>query len=138
MPQKDRAGGGVSISSGRDTKIGGDVVGRDKVTGAGSEAEALARIFDDIRICIEKRPDDPNVDKQELNDTVTKIEQEAAKGDAANGEKVKRWLTFLASMADDIFEVTVSTLTSPVLGISKAIQLIAKRARDEYSKQPSR
>lgn len=134
MPQKENTRqGGVSIS-GRDINIKGDVVGRDKITRTGPEAESLAGKFREIHLLIDKRPDDPNVDKDELKETVNKIEQEAAKGPAANEKKVERWLTFLASMADDIFDVTVSTLTSPVLGISKAIQLIAKRARSEYAK----
>lgn len=137
--QKERGGrsGGVSISGGSVT-VGGDVVGRDKVTattyGIGAEGLAeLSRQFAQIKKQIDERPADPTVDKGELKGTVEQIEQEVQKGEAANPGKVERWLRFLAEMADDIFQVTVATLSHPVAGVAKAVQLIARRAGEEQA-----
>ncbi|HET7087077.1 MAG TPA: hypothetical protein VFL17_00355 [Anaerolineae bacterium] len=126
--------GGVNI--GGSATVGGDVVGRDKITTTthGVDAGALAELvkqFAAIDRQIDARAEDPNVDKSELKDTVKKIEEEVKKGEEANPSKVERWLKFLADMAGDIFEVTAATLTNPAAGVGKAIQLIAKKAREE-------
>ncbi|MGH2593401.1 MAG: hypothetical protein ACRDGG_07805 [Anaerolineae bacterium] len=130
--------GGVEISGGN-VSVGGDIVGRDKITttttqgvDAGAMAELLKQ-FAQINRQIDQRPEDPNLDKAELKDTVAKIQDEVKKGEEANPTKVERWLKFLAGMADDIYQVTVSTLANPALGIGKAIQLIAKKAKEEQA-----
>jgi hypothetical protein len=128
--------GGVSFGMGSKVTVHGDVVGRDKVTTtthgiSGDQLAELVKQFSTINKQIDTRPDDPNVDKDELKDTVKKIEEEVKKGEEANPTKVERWLKFLGGMADDIFQVTAATLASPVAGISKAIQLIAKKAKEE-------
>lgn len=134
MADEKKIEGGVNI--GGSAKVGGDIVGRDKVTttthgiGAGELAE-LVKQFAAINQRIDARPADPNVDKEELKETVNKIEEEVKKGEEANPTKVERWLKNLAGMADDIFQVTVATLASPVAGIGKAVQLIAKKAKEE-------
>ena len=116
---------GINIK-GRTINIGGDVVGGNKIVnnyGATDE-------FKKIRKLIEKRRNDPAVDKKEIKNTVDNIENEVKKGDKANPVKVERWLKFLASMADDIFQVTTATLANPVAGVAKAVQLVAKKAKE--------
>lgn len=127
--------GGVSISAGSVT-VGGDVVGRDKITttthSVGAEGLAqLSRQLAHIKQQIDERPADPTVDKDELKGTVERIEREVRKGEAANPARVERWLRFLAEMADDVFQVTVAALSHPAAGVAKAVQLIAQRAREE-------
>ena len=127
--------GGVNIDGGH-VSVGGDIVGRDKITANSSglglaDWKELTAQFAQIRQKIDARPEDPNVDKSELADTVNKIQEEVKKGPEANSTKVERWLRFLAGMSDDIFEVTVATLANPVVGAAKAIQLIAKKAQAE-------
>ena len=70
-------------------------------------------------------------EKQELKDTVKKIEEEVKKGEEAKPEKVERWLKFVAGMSNDILQVTAATLTNPVAGVAKAVQLIAQKAQQE-------
>lgn len=122
--------GGVNID--RSTvRVGGDIVGGDKLTTRSLGPHDLARIerqFAAIYQLIEQRPADPDLDKAELKATVAQIEAEVKKGDAANPTKVERWLRFLAGMADDVAQVTIAALAHPVAGVAKAIQLIAKRA----------
>lgn len=134
MPREKKTEGGVKITADRVT-VGGDVVGRDKITTTtcGPDTGALVELAQQFALIYERidaRPEDPNVDKAELRETVHKIEEEVRKGEEANPSKVERWLRFLAGMADDIFQVTVATLASPIGGIAKAIQLIAQKAKE--------
>lgn len=124
-------GGGVNINNSSVT-VGGDLIGRDKITSSrhvrtDRDLEKLLEQFSQIRKKIDQRAEDPNVDKDELRTLVQNIEQELKKGEAANSNKVERWLKFLAEIADDIFQVTVATLTHPVAGVAKAIQLVAQQ-----------
>ena len=119
---------GIHIESGRDSNIHGDVVGGDKITTYNSEF--LVKQFAQIQEKIDQRTDDPQVDKTELKNLVENVEKEVKKGDEANRGKVERWLRFLAEMADDVFQVTAATLANPLAGVTKAIQLIAQKAKD--------
>ena len=121
-------GGGVQVT-------GGDFVGRDQVVHGdkvhGVGGDELAKLFKEIYKQIEERPEDPDVDKEELAETVEKVEKEAAKGEKANPTKVERWLKFLGGMAPDILKVTAAALANPVAGVGTAIGLIAEKARAE-------
>jgi hypothetical protein len=99
-----------------------------------TQTEPLAEAFRAIRQQIEARPADPNVEKEEIQDTVKRIEAETRQGDAANPDRLERLLLTLGGMADDIFQVVAATLTSPALGIAKTIQLIAQKAKEERAK----
>ncbi len=148
--KKDTSGG---IHFGDHTQITGDVVGGDKtqiITGegvgvgsgakvavdkpSGISGDELAELFAAIYQKIEARPVKPDVDKEEIKETVQKIEAEANKGSEANDEKVARWLKNLLMMAPDIFEVTVASLINPVSGIGTALRLVAERAQKEAKK----
>jgi len=151
--------------TGRDRIVHGDVVSGDKVAGdkvGGDQIQAgdisgtgiaigrgarasvtqgvsgndVAALFAAIKQQIDARPEDPNVDKDELNELVQNIEQENAKGEQANPSKVERWLGYLASMADDIYAVTVEALKSPAAGISAVVRKIAAKARGETGAAP--
>jgi hypothetical protein len=150
MPNKksggDEDGGGVNIS-GNHVNVGGNVAGRDQhitttnTTTHGISGNDLAKLleqFQHINKQIEAQPEDPNVDKAEVKETVEKIQEEVKKGEEANPTKVERWLMNLGAMSDDIFQVTAATLTNPVLGVAKAIQLIAAKAKEEKAKQDAK
>ncbi len=125
--------GGVNINDSTIT-TGGDIVGRDKTTSYGVDARELAELvrqFAQIKQKIDQRAEDPDLDKPELKNVVESIEQEVKKGEAANPTKIERWLRFLGEMADDIFQVTVATLTNPAAGVAKTIQLIAQKVKKE-------
>ncbi len=131
-------------------KVLGDKVGGDKITvgdvsgtgvAIGREARAtvtqglggddIAKLFASVYRRIEARPEDPDVDKAELTETVQKIEREVSKGEQANPKKVERWLRTLALMAEDIFEVTAACLTSPAAGIATVIRKVVDKAKEE-------
>lgn len=135
--------GGINIStSGGTVTIGGDVVGGDKIVTAtnittgisGGELVELLKQFAEINRRVDARSADPKIDRDELKDTVRRIEEEVKKGERADPDKVERWLTFLASMADDIFQVTAATLVNPAAGVARAIQLIAQKAMGSRSR----
>jgi len=139
--EKSGQSGGVNISGGSgNISVGGDVVGRDKVTTTtttitygigGDQLAQLMQGFKQVNDKIDKLPDKDEDEKQELKETVKKIEEEVKKGEEAKPEKVERWLKFVAGMSNDILQVTAATLTNPVAGVAKAVQLIAQKAQQE-------
>ena len=129
----DLVGGNKTVTQ----TTGGDIVGGDKITTTTAQAQQLDQAFREIHQKIAARPPDPKVDKDEIEDTVKRIEAESRKGEEANTDRLERWLLTLGGMADDIFQVVVATLANPALGLAKAIQLIAQKAKAERAKTQS-
>jgi hypothetical protein len=130
-------------------KVAGDKVSGDKITtgnitgssgiaiGRGAQATATtglsgtdaAQLFQAIYAQIQARPEDPSVGKEEIQEKVEKIEQEAKAGAQANEGKIGRWLRELAGMAPDIFDVTVACLTNPLAGFAEVVKKVAAKAK---------
>jgi phage-related protein len=100
---------------------------------SGIGSKELSELFSAIYQKIETRSLDPAVEKGEITDQVKRIESEVARGEKAEPVKVERWLRNLAAMAPDIVDVTLAALTSPIAGISMAIQKIAQKVKKELS-----
>lgn len=134
----DQAGGNLSktgdISGSVGVAVGSDI---DLSVSQGLKGGDLAALFAAVYQRIEDRPKDPDVDKEELTETVQKIEDEAAKGEDANPNKVNRWLKNLTTMAPDIFEVTLACLTNPAAGIAAVIRNVAEKAKEGSEAQDS-
>jgi hypothetical protein len=120
--------GGINISGGK-VSIGGDIVGRDKIVHANS-AEFIHQQFAQIYNQIAALPDGVPDKSPEVLKAVKVIEGEVKKGEAAKPSIIRRQLQFLAGMSDDILDVVAATLTNPLAGLTKTIQLIAKKARE--------
>ncbi len=135
-PKRDRDQiGGDKISIGNISNSQGVAIGRGaqvKVQ-SGIGAKEIAELFIPIYQHIDSRPPDPLVEKEEITDQVKRIETEVATGEKAEPSKVERWLRNLATMAPDILEVTLGALTSPIAGVSLAIQKIAQKMKEEFS-----
>jgi RNA polymerase subunit RPABC4/transcription elongation factor Spt4 len=124
------AGGGV---------VTGDVAGTGIAIGHGAQAsvteglrgQEIAELFKGIYATIESRPEDPDVDKQDLAHAVRQIETEAQKGEAANPSKVRRWLSFLADAAPDVLDVAAAVLLNPVTGAASALRKVAEIVQRE-------
>jgi hypothetical protein len=99
----------------------------------GASSADLTRLFELVHERIQARPADPNVDQEELVQTVESIRSEAAKGEQANPSKIERWLKGLAGVAPDIFDVTVASLTSPAAGVAAAVRTLADRVGKQAS-----
>jgi hypothetical protein len=129
-------------SGGNSISVGGNVSGSNIVMGnhntvtqsVNTQANEIANYFEVIYRQIETRQEDPQVDKEEIVETVQRIEQETAKGEEANPAKVDRWLSTLSDMAPDIGEVVLSTLTNPAAGIATVIRKIAEKAKEASQK----
>ncbi|HYN87464.1 MAG TPA: caspase family protein [Ardenticatenaceae bacterium] len=158
-------GGGAYISG--NVHVGGDFVGRDKITygdevrgnkvggdkirvgditgsqgvaigraaaasvSSGLRGEELGLLFAAIYRQIEAGPDRATMDKDELRETVKRVETEVAKGEQANADRVARWLRTLADAAPDILDVTVTALLNPAAGVAAVIRLAAEKVRSE-------
>ena len=96
----------------------------------------LAAKFLEIYQQIDRRPEDPNVDKDEIARTVKDVETEAGK-DEPNTSKITRWLSSLTNMAPDILPVAVASLLDPSAGVAtgvcKIAQKILERSNSDYS-----
>ena len=127
----------ITISGDADGQIAvGNQITQSQVTGTGPADAALAELlkqFQAIGQRIETLPAAPDV-KEDLKTNVQRIEAEVKKGDKADPSKVERWLINIGAMSDDIFQVMVATLTNPVLGVVRAIQLIGVKAKEEKAK----
>lgn len=97
----------------------------------GGDADSFAQAFDRIYAAINARPADPDVDRDEITETVRDIQQEAQKGDQANEKKLARWMNNLAGMAEDIFDITVAALSGPQAAFASVARKVAARARQE-------
>jgi hypothetical protein len=78
---------------------------------------------------IDRRPTDPDVDKEEIRDAVHKVKDEVAKGEMANVAKVERWLKQLLDLAPDVAGVVLEGLATPLAGVGVAIVAVARRLR---------
>jgi zinc-ribbon domain len=120
--------GGITVGNVRGTGIAighqATATVEQGVSGAG-----LERLFAAIYQGIERRPDDLDVDREELRHTVRQVELEAAKGEQANPKKIERWLRALASVAPDVLDVTLAALVNPVAGAALGVRKLAERMR---------
>ena len=96
-----------------------------------TDAANFEMLFDLLEAKINARPEDPNVDKQEIRDQVNQIKAEAAQGEQANANKLERWIQNLFRMAPDIVDVIAASLGGPVSGVTTVIQKIAARVKAE-------
>ena len=118
-----------TVNIGAGATVGQVAAGKNITQSQGVSGQDLAALFSAIYKQIDARPNDPNVERGEIRDAVKTIETEVAKGEAANANRVERWMKFLQEIAPDILEVTANAILSPVSGITTAIKKIAEKAR---------
>jgi len=111
------SGSGVAI--GRDAQVS---------VNQGIGGDDLAQLFELIFRQIEMRAVDPNVDKEEIIEVVSKIQQEAAKGESANPRKAERWINNLSEIAPDIARATAAGLLASGESVSPQIRQIAAKS----------
>lgn len=91
--------------------------------------QELSALFNQLYKAIQSRPPDPNIEKEEISETVQRIEQEVKKGDQANDSKLKRWMDSLNTMAPDIVDVILASLGGPVSGLTAVLKKVAEHSR---------
>jgi hypothetical protein len=103
--------GGINIS-GSVGSVGGDIVGRDKVTGGPSPAaldEALRPLIETIHAAT--LPTQPEAEAK-----VAALKQEAAKGKNADDRVVARLVEGLVGLMPGAASAVVSAFATPILG----------------------
>jgi hypothetical protein len=127
--------GGDRISVGNITDSKGVAIGREAqaTVTEGIGGGELALLFAPVYRQIQDRPADSDVDKEELSETVKKIEAESARGEDANPNRVERWLKYVALMAPDIFDVVAATLLNPAAGVAAVIRKVVEKAQEQES-----
>lgn len=116
-------GGNVSLG-------GGSFIARDQINYAGAAPSSeMTAAFEKLTAAINKLADP--VDTQVAQLAVQQLQTEAAKGDAASEETVKKWFERLIAMSSDIWEVAVTTFINPIAGVSTVFKKIAEKAKAE-------
>ena len=77
-------------------------------------------------------------DKAKKKDSLYAVEQlkdEAELGENATESRVKHWFNFLAEASSDVWEVAITTLSNPMLGLGTAFKKITEHAKEEKAKK---
>jgi hypothetical protein len=116
---RDVSGAGIAIGAGASASV----------VQQGLRGEELRGLFEAVLAHIDHRSIDHEVDKDELACTVTRIQQEAAKGEQADLGKLAHWLKTLKAVAPDVLEVTAEVLLNPAVGVVLAVRKLASAIR---------
>jgi hypothetical protein len=123
-------------------KIEGDLVQGDKIAGDkisvtgdharvevshGLDAAALAELFQAVNRRIAGLPERPEIGQDELKDTARRVEQEIARGDQANPDRLKRWLEVLEKYAPEAVEMVVNALLNPGAGAASVVKAVLRQ-----------
>ena len=144
----EQQSGGVSVGDvGGSMRVEGDIItvgevgagaavaaGRSASASVGQSsdlAESLAQWRSQMVTEIEALPDLSDDEKQDLQDQVDKIQEEAAKAEEADPGRLERLINTLSVMAPDIFEVAAATLVNPLAGIGLVIKKVGDKAKLE-------
>jgi len=115
------------VHAGHDVIGGAQVVHGNRTEGVG--ATELTALFQSVYQKIAVRPPDSTADPGELTETARRVEQEAAKGEQADPDKVRRWLGTLKQLAPDVLELAVNALTNPGAAVATGVRLAAEQLR---------
>ncbi|MCC7162672.1 MAG: CHAT domain-containing protein [Anaerolineae bacterium] len=119
-----------TVTIGAGATVGQVAAGRNNTQiNQGADLKDLAALFQTVYKQVDARPDDPDIDKDEIKAKVKQVESEANKGEQANAKKIERWLTDLKNIAPDILEITAAALLNPIAGVALAVAKIAERFR---------
>ncbi len=115
MPDKMNGGqsGGVNII-GSVGSVGGDITGRDKITGAPTSAE-IDEALHPLSNAIEAAPDEARL---EADSKLTALKQEVAKGKDANDRLIADLIDGLVRLVPRAVSAIVSAFGTPILGES--------------------
>jgi hypothetical protein len=111
MRAPNNQSGGVNIS-GSVGSVGGDIVGRDKITGPPSTA-ALEDALRPLAVMVQSAP----VEKQpEAQAKLMALQREAAKGDSADDGALAKLVDGFVDLVPAAASAVVSAFATPILG----------------------
>lgn len=107
MAEEKPGSGGVNISGGN-VNVGGDIVGRDKITGTQISSNQLDAIFRPLEKAVEQQP--------EAAQNVEALKNEAAKGKQADDGVMAKLVKGIAGLVPGAVSAVVSAFATPILG----------------------
>jgi hypothetical protein len=140
--EKEKESGSINISVGGNANfgsfVGGNVVTTNTTNVFGGNAPATAgnlnlaeliKQFTQIKLKVGALPDKDEDEKEELSDTVKRIQDEVKKGEAAKADKVERWLKAIEDLSAEIAQSTASVLANPAIGASQAVRQVGEKLK---------
>lgn len=142
-PEKEKKPSGINISFGGSGNIGSFVGGNvvtttvtQTVSGAaagsvptGVQLAELIKQFTQIKLQIGALADKDEDEKEELADTVKRIQDEVKKGEAAKADKVERWLKAIEDLSAEVAASTAAALANPAIGASQAVRQVGEKLK---------
>lgn len=110
--------------------IGGDATNNMIITGNNNQANATHNAFQPIYRAVEESKL-PVADKQDITAEVKDLEDEVKKGEEADEGFLARRLRNIQRMSTDILDVALTTLSSPVAGLSMVAKKVAEKMKAE-------
>jgi hypothetical protein len=98
---------------------------------SGVTVDEISTLFDKLYQYIETRPPDPDVDKEEIVETIQKVQEEVSGEGEPNETKLTRWMDNLSKMAPDVVDVVLASLGGPVSGTVAVLKKIADRSHQQ-------
>jgi hypothetical protein len=135
MSAKKKTTDGINIKNST-VKVGGDIVGRDKITYtssknvAGNFYEAMRLWQVNINREVEKK-DIPSAEKQDIQNQIELIKSAIVDEEGKNPSRIEKLINTLAIMSPDIFDVAIATLANPLAGVGLVIRKISDKAKIE-------
>lgn len=123
-----KSGGGPVFTEKVDNR-GGKIMGRSDRYSNGFSSDEVSNLFDNLFAKIDEHPRLSKTDKADARIEITEIRQELEKKEQADEGFLMHRFRNLARMAPDILEVTLSTITNPVLGLGVFAKKLADKAR---------
>ena len=110
--------------------IGGDANNNMIFTGNNNQANVVHNAFQPIYHAVEESKL-PVADKQDITAEVKDLEDEVKKGEEADEGFLARRLRNIQRMSTDILDVALTTLSSPVAGLSMVAKKVAEKMKAE-------
>lgn len=142
---KENAGSSINISIGGNANfgsfVGGNVVTTNttnttNVIGAAVPANAgnlnlaeLIKQFIAVKQAVSNLPNKDDDERDEIKETIKRIEAEVKKGEAAKADKVERWLSSIADLSPEIAQLTTAVLANPAIGASPAVRQVGEKLK---------
>lgn len=130
--KKKKSQGGISIGGNVNTG-GGAIAGRDIVNNYvtnENKSEVSHNVFAPIYESIQQISTLDNIQKEKLEENCKSLENEIEK-DNVDTDKLEKILKNIIKLAPDIFDVIISTISNPIIGLSTVIQKITKKVQEE-------
>jgi hypothetical protein len=125
----------ITIKSKGSISVGGDIVGRDKIThNVSNNIFELEQEISHWYVQVEKAIDGSNLPadkKSDVKKQVDTIKKTILSDQGKDPGTIEKLINTLAVMSPDIFDVVISTLANPLAGIGLVLKKVSDKAKIE-------